>query len=147
MQNLILSPSPEIAKQIEARLSEFVTATTPDLGELRQIAAALGALPLIQGLGGGYAIRPDGEIISFPWDDPSDVQVENDVRMRNMALYQGSKEYPELSVLIPSRPPDALECPYCKGTGTVADLPADFKFREYIVCYCGGLGWLPGPES
>jgi hypothetical protein len=60
-------------------------------------------------------------------------------------LFQGSRKYPELAVLIPARPHDAPDCHFCKGTGR-EPMSEQLKL-ENIVCYCGGLGWLPPSES
>ena len=58
-----------------------------------------------------------------------------------MALCQGAKKYSELAPLIPNRPPEALDCDSCKGTGRIEGLPR-------VVCNCGGLGWiLPGEQQ
>ena len=66
-------------------------------------------------------------------------QAESDERMRNVALYQGSLTYPELKSLIPARPADAKDCPYCAAKG----FDPSSLGKQNIVCYCGGLGWVP----
>jgi hypothetical protein len=136
----------ELSKQIKQRLTDFVDDGGPDGPiDLGRIVSQLDALPLMLDMGGAVAIRPDGEIISFVWDKEEDYQVENDRRICNIALFAGSKKYPELKQLIPSRDQDDVECPHCNGTGTLsinADLGVD-----NIVCYCGGLGWIPKERS
>ena len=62
---------------------------------------------------------------------------------RNLVLFQGAKKYPELSELVPSRPPDAEDCSHCNGTGIEPMNEKPGLDEERIVCYCGGLGWLP----
>lgn len=132
----------ELSEQITQRLTDFVYESGPHgLIDLARIVAQLNALPLKLDMGGAFAIRPDGQIISFVWDQEEDYQIENDRRICNIALFAGSKKYPELEQLIPSRSQDDMECPHCKGTGTepvCAELGVD-----NIVCYCGGLGWIP----
>lgn len=49
-------------------------------------------------------------------------------------------KYPELKLLIPQRPVDALECPECEGSGGFGHL--DPAVRD-VICSCGGLGWVP----
>lgn len=127
----------------EEKLQEFLSETTPDLMDMRLRARELNALPLTCDMGGCFAIRANGEIISFLWDY-QDVRQETDARIRNIALFQGSKKYPELKALIPPRSPESKDCSYCNGTGIE---PMSAKLHlDNIVCYCGGLGWLP-PES
>ncbi|MBA3322342.1 MAG: hypothetical protein H0T45_12985 [Pyrinomonadaceae bacterium] len=137
------------SEKIEAALKTFIANPEPYLIglesplDLRELAAELNALPMFLDFGGCYAIRPNGEIISFDWDEPYNLESENDPRIRNLVLFQGAKKYPKLSELVPSRLPDAEDCPHCNGTGME---PMNKKLgfdEERIVCYCGGLGWLP----
>jgi hypothetical protein len=94
-------------------------------------------------MGGCVALRPDGNVVSFLWDEPHGLKVQNDVLWRNRALYQGSRKYPELTVLVPARPPEAEDCPQCGGSGTPRlALEAGI---ENLVCSCGGLGWVLPP--
>lgn len=87
-----------------------------------------------------YTINTNGDVISFLWDDTLHGQIEFDPRIRNIALFQGSKKYPELKCLI-ERPDDATVCPHCGGTGM--DPYAEKLKTDAIICYCGGLGWIP----
>ncbi|MDB5335084.1 MAG: hypothetical protein JWN70_703 [Planctomycetaceae bacterium] len=127
-------------KLIESLLAEFLS----DLGEtpeLRGAARRNGALPLFRDMGGCYAIRPDGTLVSWSWDEPDQVCVEKDARIWNIALFAGSERWVELASLIPSRPVNAKVCDSCDGTGRLKGLPDELAQR--IRCYCGGIGWLP----
>ena len=126
-------------KQIEMLIRDFVSDTSADGRVLRSFVVRVRALPLFLDMGGFYAIRPNGEIVSQSWDD-DDVRVEDDPRIRNVVLFQGSKKYAELAPLIPERPPAALECHFCAGSGLALGIESGI---ESLVCYCGGLGWLP----
>lgn len=138
--------SPVMSAKIQARLSAFILEKTPDPLQLREIANELKILPLVLAGGGCYAIRPDGQIVSFSLDEPSKLRVENDERICNIMLFKGSKKYPELEELVPEKPTDAQVCPFCKGTG-VYPVPSSSQLTsDDIVCFCGGLGWLP-PET
>jgi hypothetical protein len=137
------------SEKIEAALRAFIASPVPyPIGlenplDLRELAAELNALLMFLDFGGCYAIRPDGEIISFLWDKPYNLEYENDPRIRNLVLFQGAKKYPELDKLVPPRPPDAEDCSHCGGTG-VESMNEKLGFdEERLVCYCGGLGWLP----
>jgi hypothetical protein len=85
-------------------------------------------------MGGCFGLRTNGQVICWVHDTPNSVRLVEDPRIRNMALFLGSKKYPAIRSLVPARPPEAIECAHCKGTG---ELP------HKVVCYCGGLGWLP----
>jgi hypothetical protein len=145
MMNMILTYS----ERIEAALKAFVANPEPYLigldnpVDLRKLAAELNALPMALDFGGCYALRPNGEIFSFAWDEPYDLRIEDDPRICNLVLFQGAKKYPELNELVPSRPLDAIDCSFCNGTG-VEPMNEKLGFtEERITYYCGGLGWLP----
>jgi uncharacterized protein (TIGR02996 family) len=121
------------------RLQQFLAEPpieSPFEDELRQFAAEQKALPLMTDMGGCFALRLDGEIISFAWDEPGSPGVERDTRVRQAVLFQGARKYPELRLLLPPRPAGSRECPRCQGAGAPPGFPS-------LVCYCGGLGWLP----
>jgi hypothetical protein len=132
-----------ISVQLSGRIAELVDIyptradAPPDLCEL---VAKENVLPLYCDMGGVLTIGINGEIRSFLWDDSLHGQVEYDPRIRNIALFQGSKKYPELKVLI-EKPDDARVCEFCNGSGIV---PGTNELDTGgIVCYCGGLGWVP----
>ena len=122
--------------------------------DLRQLAATEKVLPLISDWGGVFTISVSGDIIMFPFrvndkgefvafpfaDQEEHPRLETDLRLRNNALFGGSRKYPELEILI-EKPKDAKICPYCGGTGK--DAYAEKLNTDAIVCYCGGLGWIP----
>jgi hypothetical protein len=129
------------SKLIARLLKEFLAESTPDPNDLRRVAAGANALPLFIDMGGIYAINAGGEIISFSWDNLELPREESDPRILNIVLFQGSKKYPELRDLIPKRPADAPICPHCQGTG-IDSFSATHNI-EGVVCFCGGLGWIP----
>lgn len=130
----------EFSARICELIQDYISEVTNDPPEVRQLVIQHKVLPLIWGIGGVYTIHPSGDIISFPWDDNSQGQIELDQRIRNLALFQGSKKYRELESLI-EKPENARVCPYCGGTGI--DPYAEKLNTDAIVCYCGGLGWIP----
>jgi hypothetical protein len=132
--------SQELTDQIAARIRDYVD-PTPEPFNHQQAVAMLGVLPLTCDWGGCYAIRPDGEIVVFLYETPEVCSVEEDPRIRNMAIYQGSLRYPELKELVPLRPPTARDCPTCEGTG-IHPISLQIE-RDNILCYCGGLEWVP----
>jgi hypothetical protein len=131
----------DFAEWQRRKVREFLDDSTPDQLGLREIVSELNVLPLMLDMGGCYALQPDGEVISFLWDDYKTIRPENDSRIRNIALFQGSKKYDELLALIPEKPADAVQCSSCVGTGVE---PFSAKNGiDNLVCYCGGLGWVP----
>ena len=111
--------------------------------EIATFVDTLHALPLYADWGGGVAIRPDGELIGFLWDEPQSIKVETDPHLRFLALVTGSERYPELAPLSPQRSSNDRDCPLCKGTGEVDGLKEHGIDTNVVRCYCGGAGWLP----
>jgi len=123
-------------------------AETKDAGHAMAASQAtaveiMGALPLWCDWNGGVAIRPDGELIGFWWDEPHSAKVETDPHLRFLARVAGAEKYPELAALLPARTTNDRECPSCNGSG----MPTGFQELginpNNIRCYCGGAGWLP----
>jgi len=138
---MAIIPSKELVAQIKSRIEAILSELSPSQLDLQKVAAELHALPLYFDSGGGLVLKPTGELLEFSWDNPRDAQEVDDPRLINIALYQGSRDYPELEALVPLRPSNATVCPYCKGTGyPISALDLNI---EGVVCYCGGVGWVP----
>lgn len=133
--------SNEQSALITKLIQNFISDSAPDPTNLRQLVAEKQVLPLFLDFGGMCAINARGDILSFLWDDPEHPRVESDPRIQNLALFQGSKKYSGLEDLVPARPEDARVCWGCGGTGI--DPYATKLNTDAIVCYCGGLGWIP----
>ena len=132
--------SSDLSTRITKLIQDYITEPIPDPNNLRQLAAEKKVLPLTWDSGGVFTVNDKGDIISFLWDDWGEPQVETDPRICNIALFQGSKKYPELKDLI-VKPDTARVCPGCGGTG-IEPYAAKLNTNA-IVCYCGGLGWIP----
>ena len=134
-----------ISKYLSMQISERIRQVSLSLDENTEAAIKFlldtGALPLYFDIGGVYALKPSGEILVSSWADESVVTDENDQRIKNIVLFQGSKKYPEILELIDDNPNITVPCPHCNGTGIVP-LSPEVK-GENFVCYCGGLGWIP----
>jgi hypothetical protein len=135
--------STELSNQIIARIKEYRD-TAPEPFNNQKIVEALQVLPLMCDWGGCHAIRSNGEIVVFLLDPPGEWRAEDDQRIRNMALYQGSLRYPELKGLVPAKSEFDKVCPECNGTG-IHPINEQLKYKN-IACWCGGLGWVPGQE-
>jgi hypothetical protein len=95
-------------------------------------------------MGGFFGVHLDGEILGFIYGELDQPIKVEDVRIYNSVLFQGSKVYDRLSGLAPTRSDDDLTCPYCNGSGIVEDYPG---LESRLVCFCGGLGWIPPTGS
>lgn len=127
-------PSEWIVKATRQYVSKYAE-THPKIAEFLE---SLDALPLYADMGGGVALRSDGELIGFLWDEPQSVKVEADSHLRFLAFFEGSQSHAELACLAPIRSAEDRDCSVCGGTGRVPGLEG-----SGIRCYCGGAGWLP----
>ena len=131
------APLAVVPAEVEVALSRFLSEFDPDPLDVKGIARRHHALPLLLDMGGCVALRPNGELIQFLWDTPDQITIEADPKIRHVARAVGSRRYPAISRLAPTRTSTSEVCPTCKGTGVIRPgLPN-------IVCSCGGLGWVP----
>jgi hypothetical protein len=130
----------KLSRRIAQLIENYAVEHGSDPPELRQLVNQEQVLPLFRSMADVVTINASGDVISFLWDNSLHGQLELDPRIRNTALFQGSKKYPELASLI-EKPDDARVCPHCGGTGI--DSFAEKLNTDAIVCYCGGLGWIP----
>jgi hypothetical protein len=103
----------------------------------------IGALPLWADWNGGVAIRPDGELIGFLWDEPQSAKIETDPHLRFLACVAGAEKYSELASLLPTRTVYDRDCSSCNGSGVMPGLKEHGIDPKNVHCYCGGAGWLP----
>lgn len=128
---------------IEAAIRQYVAQAKGGQYELEASVVAtveaMAALPLWCDWNGGVAIRPDGELIGFLWDEPDSIKIETDPHLRFLGHVAGAEQYAELAFLLPERTAQDRDCPLCKGRGIIPG----FEELKDIRCYCGGAGWLP----
>lgn len=151
-----MSVSRALSEKIKGAIKTFLDNSEPyslnfdEPIDLKKFAAELNVLPLSINFSTCYAINPDGEIAVLDFNGENIytfLEFERDPCIRSLVLCQGAKRFPDLSELMPVRPNDAIDCKNCEGTGIE---PINKKLgydTERIVCYCGGLGWLPEDEN
>ncbi len=142
-RSLRLEMTPEQTAMIEAKIAEYIEGGAYEWA--RRACAEAHALPLYLDWTGCLAIRPDGEVIYI--DESCEVKEVDDERVRNLALFQGSRRDPDLRCLVPPRPPDATDCPDRHGTGKLPFRGNHAHLAEVVVCSCGGLGWVPASPA
>ena len=135
--------SPVSSEWIVNATRAYISENAKTHPEIAAFVETLAALPLYVDWNGGVALRPDGELIGFLWDEPQSIKVETDAHLRFLALVTGSERYSELVCLSPQRTSSDRDCASCGGTGRLLDLEAQGVDTTHIRCYCGGAGWLP----
>ncbi len=136
--------TPEISVKIKKLIQEFVNHPQDSIHSkaLQTMVAKFNIFPLTFNFFSCYCINLNGEIILFD----SEYNVENkkitEKRLINLVLCQGIKKYPELKELMPIRSENDINCSHCNGTG-IEPLAKELNLVENIICWCGGLGWIP----
>ena len=112
---------------------------------MRELASELRVLPISLDMGGCYCLRSDGEIFSFTWDEPRELRVEGEERIKNSNLFEAAKKFHQLKPLEPDRPVTA------KDVITVWALALSKSFRRssprMFVVFVVVLGGYRNPNS
>jgi len=124
-----------------ARLSQRLFPGSAGEKRWERSARRLGLLPVWGDWVGSYALTPELEVVFSEDFLLAGVEPVTDPRLRVITLFEASRRYPELSHLMPVRGPEDRTCPGCNGTGVVPNIPPEQ--RDKIICWCGGLGWVP----
>ena len=127
---------------IGRRIQEYLASEDPAVDWVRAAVREHEFLPLYVGWLSTLGIRPNGSWVRWDHeDDPTPIKPLANLFLQRMALCEGTKKYPELSVLLPPRPESAHTCEVCGGTGDVRGHPK-------MICQCGGIGWvIPGEDT
>src|SRR5215210_4512349 len=98
--------SQELSRKIEAELQEYILNSEPAWTSsektinLRNIASELKILPLYLDWSGAFGIRSNGEIVSFNYEKPYEIKIEENQRIINLVLYNGITDFsPQLREL------------------------------------------------
>jgi hypothetical protein len=133
-----VSLSNELSAFVAERIARYATECDENRQWLAPYVQKHQVLPLLHGWVETIGIRSDGAIRKFYSDgEPLEyegVRVVDDVSHFIGALVQGARAYPELCVLIPVTPRNAVTCESCRGIGL-------FPSKPELVCECGGVGW------
>ena len=120
----------EISNEIRARLEEARVRFPAALSLDQQ------ALLVDGGIGYACFISPDGDVYyeSYDWTKDEPARVDRSPQAQLRVLVLGARLIPSLREMLPARPPAALSCAQCGGTG--------WQERIFICQTCSGLGWL-----
>lgn len=130
--------SQELSDHVAERIAAFATVPPTAFQWHREYVPIFGALPLYSGWFDTIALRPDGEFISWSTQDEYEGTrpVEDRCIWLSSLIHATRHHYPELQVLLPSRPADARDCRH---------LGHPLFAEGRIICpECCGLGWVEG---
>lgn len=137
--------SRDVSAFIAARIERYAEEAPENVQWLLPFVEEDRGLPLYNGWTESIAIRATGEVVVWETEDWGRSAESDYAMFARHALVEGAKKYPELTVLIPTRPATARTCEHCGGTGYVDGLP--HAMRDMVICRCAGLGWLPDAEA
>jgi len=124
-----------ISAELSVRIAGEIAKLTPEaIGHINYEGIRFGALPLFGTIGEVWLLRPDGSL----WKADSDLGLELTPLPQSLqviALVAGTVRYPWLMDLLPSRPPGAVPCDNCGGSGRLGP-------ENALFCHvCNALGW------
>lgn len=122
---------------IAERIRQFVAVTNKEGFHVDSESARYGGISLMGTLGATWLLRPDGTF----WDVDDDLGkpiTPLAPEWHVAALRLGAQRHPWLAEIICPRPPAALACPSCNGSG---DLAIEEQEATFICPACFGKGW------
>jgi hypothetical protein len=115
---------------------------SPKIGPFARARAEAGQLLLLRDWTEDAVLSRNGDVIMIETEDgdgrPPRLATD---RERRISLFRAMEKYPELLSFLPQRPPEAIECPSCEGTGVHLARFTNPQLR-HILCRCGGAGWI-----
>ncbi|MEA2413587.1 MAG: hypothetical protein QOI58_244 [Thermoanaerobaculia bacterium] len=127
--------------RIEDRIRELLSQRPIIDDRANKMASDHATLPLFRGREGFFGISVSGEMLVFRWDHFDQPQPALPRGTAYGALIVGSRKFPELAALLPSREEMDEPCESCAGTGS-HPLSRE-RNDDRILCDCGGLGFTP----
>jgi hypothetical protein len=130
-----------ITVRIEERIRELLSQRPIVDARANRMASDHSTLPLFRGREGFFGISVSGEMLVFRWNHFDQPQPALPRGAGYGALMVGSRRFPELATLLPSRQEMDETCESCAGTGSHP--LARERNDDRILCDCGGLGFTP----
>lgn len=129
----LVRPSPQLQAQIQHWIDEFEP--SDELGAWPQRVMQERDILLLHGNQAYlWYLTPGGIVFCLDPDTfARRMEVEPDPASAINAVAQAARRRPELREMLPPRPPEAVDCRYCHGTGDE---------DQFGKCACAGLGWL-----
>ena len=124
------------------RLFRWHRPGSPDNVEWERAFQERGLVPVWADWVGGFGLTQGGEVVFIEHQGGADPEPVQEPHLRHVTLFTASRKFQELAHLAPQRGPDDPTCPSCGGSGVYRGLDGR-PAPERVVCFCGGMGWLP----
>ena len=137
----------EVVKDCIEKFKENATPSVYDRVESKQIdvckiVSEHNFLPIFYDWTAFCSVRPDGEMVWCEYENPRKLDIEENRRIRNIAMVKGIEFFPELLPFMPCRGINDIDCPHCDSVQKTREQMPE-HLRKPLNCYCGGLGWIP----
>jgi hypothetical protein len=117
---------------------------SPTIAPFVRARAKEGQLLLVRDWTEDVVLSRNGDVVVIDTEDGHLPRLATDQEQR-LSLFRSIEKYPELLSFLPQRPPEAIQCSSCSGTGILAVRFSDPALR-HVVCRCGGSGWITPEE-
>ena len=140
----MLNPPDWLAECVRTKMAAAIRERPESADWLREA----GGISLFSTIGAEAYLRPDGSVWYYEavdWVNDAEKYEWREGRGNDrwVALTLGSKRIPELRRLLPTRPPNAPDCPRCGGRGEILVSRQSNGEERGIACPgCGRLGWI-----
>jgi hypothetical protein len=127
---------------VRSRLAEYLDGKSSLPPGFERVAAERGLLPLGDDLANAYFVDGSGSLF---WEDALEPEAGitrmEDERERTATLRGYGRDNPILLSLLPPRPPGAVTCSQCGGSGLMPLQSVEQRTFEVPCSVCAGLGW------
>jgi len=124
------------------RLFRWHRPGAPDGIDWEQSFQARGLTPVWADWVGGFGLTAAHEVVYIDHQSGATPEPVEEPHLRHVTLFTASRRFPELAGLAPERRAGDPTCPSCGGTGVFRGLDGR-PAPDNVVCFCGGMGWLP----
>jgi hypothetical protein len=125
-----------------SRLFRWHRPGAPDDVDWQRILLEQGLTPVWADWVGAFGLTPASEVVFLEHRGGGAPEAVEEPHLRHVTLFLASKKVPELAHLAPVRSPGDPTCPSCNGSGVFRGLDGR-PAPDRVVCFCGGMGWLP----
>lgn len=143
---MCMTPSDDLVARLADSLHVYLQNNPPDPTRWDSYAHQLEAFPLGADIYAAWFVRPSGEVLVWSFldsdDDYDHIRPEPHAWMRHFAIREGTKHFPDLIELLPTRPFESVDCPTCQGVGFTLRTHKNDPPSPWPCRLCDSLGWV-----
>jgi len=137
-----------VTEKISDRVRQYLSGEDQKFKGFESEVRELNALPIYLDFLTDYFLRPDGELFARHLvSEGTKPEIVKNRQTKIIVINLASEWFPELKELLPARPGDACDCPYCVGKGQLK-IADSLERRVSITCsICVSLGWVQNSSA